>query len=217
MPLPGASPRGSIGGHAGGLAFSPPALSEEGGLEGVPTDSDSLVDATPPSPPSPPPAPAAPLGHQPGVGALAAAAAMRVASVARFRRAATDLPVASALADSTTAFSAAAAPVGSRGKAPPTPTRSPAGTHKVLRSSRRAAARPLRLSVSPATTAECYGMSAMWGGVPCTDHDLLALNTTVRPSATPVTAPTDTARTSAAVAPAASSAANTVSDAPANE
>ena len=183
----------------------------------MPTDSDSLVDATPPSPPSPPPAPAAPLGHQPGVGALAAAAAMRVASAARFRRAATDLPVASALADSTTAFSAAAAPVGSRGKAPPTPTRSPAGTHKVLRSSRRAAARPLRLSVSPATTAECYGMSAMWGGVPCTDHDLLALNTTVRPSATPVTAPTDTARTSAAVAPAASSAANTVSDAPANE
>jgi len=131
VPLPDASARGSIGRHTGELAFSPPAISEEGGLDGGPTDSDSLVDATPASPPSPPPAAAAPPAHQPGVVALAEAVALRVASAARCRRAATDPPVASAPADSTSALSAAAAPVGSRRKALPTPTTSPAGTHKV--------------------------------------------------------------------------------------
>ena len=188
------------------------------------SDSDDLDDATPPSPQAPLLAPAAALGHQPGVVAMAAAAAMQVASAARFRRSVPGAAVVAAPSPSTATFFAAAAPVGSRRKARPSPTTSPTGTRKVLRTPQRAAARPLHVSAASAAagpSAAGDGVGDAGGGT-CMELAPPAPPATVNPSTTPpaslpLVPPTGAAVPTAAAAPDGGTAPNTVSDAPAND
>jgi len=191
----------------------------------VASDSDDLEDATPPYPQAPLLAPAAALGDKPGVVAMAAAAAMQVASAARFRRSATGAAVLEAPAPSTATFFATAAPVGSRRKARPSPTTSPAGTRKVLRTPQRAAARPLHMTAAsaaagPSATGDGVGDA---GGVgTCMDLAPPAPAATVNPSETPpaslpLVPPPGAAVPTAAAAPDGGTAPITVSDAPAND
>ena len=211
---------GLAGGKGGGLDGG-----EGWGLEGVASDSDDLDDATPPSPQAPLLAPAATLGHPPGVVAMAAAAAMQVASAARFRRSATGAAVVATPSPSTATFFAAVAPVGARRKARPSPTTSPAGTRKVLRTRQRAAARPLHMtaaSTAAEPSAAGNGVGNAGGEGTCMELSPPAPPATVNPSATspaslPLAPPIGAAVPTAAAAPDGGTAATTVSDGPTND
>jgi len=217
-----------VGGDSGGLAGAEGGGLDGGvgwGLEGVASDSDDLEDATPPSPRAPLLAPDSALGHQPGVVAMAAAVAMQVASAARFRRSATGAAVLAAPFSSTATFFATATPVGSRRKARPSPTTSPAGTRKVLRTPQKAAARLLHLTAASAAagpSAAGDDMGDAEGGGTCMDLAPPAPAATVNPSETPPASLPLVPRPGAAVptaaaAPDGGTAPNTVSDAPAND
>jgi len=156
---------------------------------------------------------------------MAAAAAMQVASTARFRRSATGAAVVATPSPSNATFFAAAAPVGSRRKARPSPTTSPAGTRKVLRTRQRAAARPLHVTAASTTaepSAAGNGVGEAGGEGTCMELSLPAPPATINPSATPpaslpLAPPIGAAVPTAAAAPDGGTAANTVSDDPAND
>jgi len=156
---------------------------------------------------------------------MAAAAAMQVASTARFRRSATGAAVVATPSPSTATFFAAAAPVGSRRKARPSPTTSPAGTRKVLRTRQRAAARPLHVTAASTATepsAAKNRVSDAGEEGTCMELNTPAQPATVNPSATPpaslpLATPIGAAVPTAAAATDGGSAASTVSDDPAND
>jgi len=199
------------------------------GLDRVASDSDDLEDATHPASQARLLAPAAALSQHPGVVAMAAAAAMQVASAARFGRPVTGAAVVPVPSPPTATFFAATAPVGSRRKTRPSPTTSPAGTRKVLRTPQRAAARPLHMMAASAAagpSAMGDGVGDAGGGGTCMDLTRPAPPATVYRSATPpaslplvspLVPPTGAAVPTAAAAPDGGAGPSTVSDAPAND
>jgi len=150
---------------------------------------------------------------------------MQVVSAAHVRRSWTGAAVGAAPSPSTATFFAAAAPVGSRRKARPSPTTSPAGARKVLRTPQRAAARPLHMTTASAAagpSAAGDGVGDAGGGGTCMDLTPPDLAATVNPAATPPASlppgpPTGAAVPTAAAAPDSGAAPNTVRDAPAND
>jgi len=156
---------------------------------------------------------------------MAAVAAMQVERAARFRRSATGTADVAAPSPSTATFFAAAAPVGSRRKARPSQTTSPAGARKVLRTPQRAPARPLHMTAAsaaagPSAAGDRVGDAG--GGGTCMDLAPPAPEATVTPATTPPASlppgpPTGAAVPTAAAAPNGGTAPNTVSDAPTND